>query len=319
MDTVLSIIVPVYKVEKYLCKCVESILSQTYSNLEIILVDDGSLDGCPSICDAFALRDSRVKVIHKENGGLSSARNAGLDVATGEYIGFVDGDDYIDPKMYEKLYSVLVEDEADMAVCNFQFVDSKENPLRRPTPVPTGTYSGREALAFLQNKNYGPFVSACNKLFSKSLFTISRFPVGKLNEDNLTAYKRICECNKVSMISDSLYFYRQRPDSIMHRGISLAHFADMDAMVEKTAFYKANGFEEYISASERQTIDVYRWLRIQLDNVASDEEQKLAEYDSLAESLYKKHKKGCSWKTHLFFKCRFMYKLLFAIKRGILK
>ena len=119
----ISIIVPIYKVEKYLKKCIQSIMNQTYLNFELILVDDGSPDDCPMICDNYAKLDNRIVVLHKQNGGLSDARNAGLDVARGEYIGFVDSDDFIANNMYEKLLSGLLAEDADMAVCNFSYVD----------------------------------------------------------------------------------------------------------------------------------------------------------------------------------------------------
>ena len=115
-------IVPVYKVEMYLEKCVRSILLQSYNDLEVILVNDGSPDGCPAICDDFAAKDARVRVIHKENGGLISARNAGLDIASGEFIAFVDSDDYILPDMYEKMHAKLIEEKADICVCGYKMV-----------------------------------------------------------------------------------------------------------------------------------------------------------------------------------------------------
>lgn len=130
LDNVLiSVIVPVYKVEQYLEKCVNSITAQTYSNLEIILVDDGSPDKCGDICDSLAEKDKRIKVIHKMNGGLSSARNAGIDIATGQYIGFVDSDDFIEPEMYEKLLKLIKQEGTKLAVCavNYVYEDGKKN------------------------------------------------------------------------------------------------------------------------------------------------------------------------------------------------
>ena len=124
-DELITVIVPVYKVEKYLDRCVQSIVDQTYTNLEIILVDDGSPDNCPKMCDEWAKKDKRIKVIHKQNGGLSDARNAGLEKAKGKYVGFVDSDDYISPIMYEKLYKCIIDNQADMAMCGFSTVDEK--------------------------------------------------------------------------------------------------------------------------------------------------------------------------------------------------
>ena len=121
-ELLISVIVPVYKVEKYLNRCVNSIINQIYKNLEIILIDDGSPDKCPYICDEWSKRDSRIKVLHKQNGGLSDARNAGLKIATGEFIGFVDSDDWIAPEMYERLLTAIIKDQSDIAECNVKMV-----------------------------------------------------------------------------------------------------------------------------------------------------------------------------------------------------
>ena len=129
MNPLISVIVPVYKAEKYLDKCVQSIVNQTYKNLEIILVDDGSPDNCPEMCDEWAKKDSRIKVIHKENGGVSSARNAGLDNSFGDYIGFVDSDDFIENDFYECLYDNLVENGADISFCTFKTLDEKNRGI----------------------------------------------------------------------------------------------------------------------------------------------------------------------------------------------
>ena len=127
----LSIIVPVYKVENYLQKCIDSILAQTFTDFELILVEDGSPDGCPALCDAAAAKDARIRVLHQKNGGLSAARNAGLDVARGEWIGFVDSDDYIAPEMYETLYKAVQNTGADLALCDYAAVDEAGIPVHR--------------------------------------------------------------------------------------------------------------------------------------------------------------------------------------------
>lgn len=145
----ISVIVPVYKVERYLCRCVDSIIAQTYTNLQIILVDDGSPDGSGAICDDYAAKDPRITVIHKENGGLSDARNAGLGAARGSYIGFVDSDDYISVDMYEKLYKAIVACNADMSVCNFRYVDENGNNMEERNnalPVKDEVIDGMTAL-----------------------------------------------------------------------------------------------------------------------------------------------------------------------------
>ena len=149
----ISVIVPVYKVEKYLRQCIESIQRQTYSDLEIILVDDGSPDGCPAICDEYARNDKRIKVLHQENGGLSVARNVGLDIAKGEYIAFVDSDDYIKENMYEMLYNKIVMEDADLIICSYDKVDENNNKIDNYSPLQDEVLESYEALKKLPIKN----------------------------------------------------------------------------------------------------------------------------------------------------------------------
>ena len=177
----LSIIVPVYKVENYLQKCIDSILAQTFTDFELILVEDGSPDGCPALCDAAAAKDARIRVLHQKNGGLSAARNAGLDVARGEWIGFVDSDDYIAPEMYETLYKAVQNTGADLALCDYAAVDEAGIPCLPPyTGLAQRIFTGRELLKRATNTMAQP---AWNKLYRRVIFAQLRYPEGKLNED----------------------------------------------------------------------------------------------------------------------------------------
>ena len=163
----ISVVVPIYKVEKYIHKCIQSILAQTYKNLEIILVDDGSPDRCGAICDSYAKEDPRIKVIHKQNGGLSDARNAGIDAAEGGFIGFVDSDDYIAPQMYEQLIKQLVKYNADIAVC--KSISVKENQEAVFTDSDTvRVYEDNAARAMIYDNDFT--VNAWNKLYRSKLF-----------------------------------------------------------------------------------------------------------------------------------------------------
>lgn len=207
----ISVVVPVYNVAEYLPECVDSIINQTYKNLEIILVDDGSTDACPDICDEYAKRDSRIRVIHKKNGGLSDARNAGLDICTGEWIGFVDSDDYIAPSMYETLYCSAVEAQADVSVC--QLIRDKNGKLlysnyKRGTEI---LYSKEDMI----NRMFcGGSIAVWSKLYRKNIFLDLRFPVGKTNEDSFVILSIIGNTAKMVIIPDALYYYRIRIDSI---------------------------------------------------------------------------------------------------------
>ena len=220
----ISIIVPVYKVEKYLDKCVESIVEQTYKNLEIILVDDGSPDNCPVMCDEWAQKDSRIKVIHKENGGLSSARNAGLDACTGDYIGFVDSDDWIEPDMYEYLLDIGMKNNADVSRCGFIIeteifdgtVDSKNDSELR-------VLSGDELIIELVNGDYNEGIM-CNKLYKRRLFDSVRFKEGIIIEDCLANYYIYKQ--QITLVSSFAvkYHYLQRGDSITGTAFSEKSF-----------------------------------------------------------------------------------------------
>ena len=151
----ITVIIPVYKVEAYLEKCVESVRNQTYANLEIILVDDGSPDGCPAMCDELAARDERIQVIHRENGGLSAARNTGLDAAKGRYVAFVDSDDYIASKMFEKLHAALIGARADMAVCDLACVDEQGEPTQLLRPLEPGVINREQVFQRMESPGGG--------------------------------------------------------------------------------------------------------------------------------------------------------------------
>ncbi|MBQ3113785.1 MAG: glycosyltransferase family 2 protein [Phascolarctobacterium sp.] len=206
----LSIIVPVYKVEPYIHKCVNSILNQTYTDFELILVDDGSPDNCGKICDEYAQKDKRVRVIHKENGGVSSARNLGIDEAKGEYISFIDPDDWIDLDMYENLFSFIDNEKLDI-VCfevyevkgskcsaNFRFNEDK---------VMDGKTALKNILVDIIDN------SPCNKVYKKTVWEGIRFPVGRRFEDVATIYKTFHNSNEIGYMKKAFYYYLKREGS----------------------------------------------------------------------------------------------------------
>ena len=209
-----SIIVPVYNVEDYLEECVKSIMAQSYKNLEIIIVDDGSTDGCPAMCDSLKKGDKRISVIHKQNGGLSDARNVGIDAASGKYICFVDSDDYIHSKYVEKLLTAVLESGADMSVCGFTNIelDGSRKIEEKPEKAILDADGYWETLF---SRMRITFVVAWDKLYKKELFKKLRFAEGKINEDEIILLDLVNSCKKISIVGDSLYYYRERPDSIM--------------------------------------------------------------------------------------------------------
>lgn len=237
-----SIIIPVYNVEAYLRRCVDSVLAQTHRELEVLLVDDGSPDGCGKICDGYAAADSRVKVIHKANGGLSSARNAGIEQAGGDYVAFVDSDDTVAPGMIAALLAALERDNADIAVCGFVKVGEDLQPLGKPNAYGPALLTGEEAMEKLYTNDYIYFTTVCNKLFRSSLFEKIRFPEGKLFEDGYVAFRCYLACGWICCLPDALYFYLTRQGSITTSDIGVKNLDGVDAdedsmmLLEKSAY-----------------------------------------------------------------------------------
>ena len=232
----LSIIVPVYDVERYLPKCIDSILAQTFTDFELILVEDGSPDNCPVLCDAAAAKDARVRVIHQKNGGLSAARNAGLDAARGAWIGFVDSDDFVLPQYLEWLYDALCSCGTRMSMCRYRGIQENQSlwtvtecPGAPCLPPYTGLaqriFTGRELLKRATNTMAQP---AWNKLYRRAIFAQLRYPEGKLNEDLFLIPKICLQIQKV-VVPKALYYYVQRGSSIMNGSKTLRHFDAAEA------------------------------------------------------------------------------------------
>ena len=232
----ISVIVPVYKVEPYLDRCVQSVVDQTYKNIEIILVDDGSPDNCPAMCESWARRDSRIKVVHKTNGGLSDARNAGTSVASGEYISFVDSDDWIHHQFLELLLSALANTGAELAACDIKktaLLKEIDSPEQKP---PLCIYTSEEAMNYLAHGERIRAV-AWNKLYKKELLQNETFPVGKLHEDEFFTYRIIDKCSKLVYVDLPLYYYYQRSGSLMSE-CSVRHIDALEAYCERQAFFR---------------------------------------------------------------------------------
>lgn len=233
----ISIIVPVYNVEAYLDRCIRSLVEQTYENLEILLVDDGSPDESGAICDRWAEKDSRIRVIHKENGGAGMARNVALDAARGELIGFVDSDDYIAPRMYAHLYHLMGE-TCDIAECEVVFTEADDCPLDDGSSCETTDASAVEAMAMhLQEKMFCQ--TPPNKLYRRSVIGDIRFPEGNLIDDEFFTYKVIGNARRLMHSSACLYAYRQQPGSVMHRPYSLRRLQGLEAQRQRLDYVKA--------------------------------------------------------------------------------
>ena len=233
-----SIIVPVYQVEKYIRQCVDSILAQTFTDFELILVDDGSKDKSGEICDEYAGMDERVKVIHKENGGLSDARNRGMDHAAGKYFMFVDSDDYIAPTMVERLYTRIICENADIAACNFLFTFDNAREKNFSTEIKEEVLNGSDIFYYRKNeRNYGIWTVAWNKLYKRETFGNVRFRFGKYHEDEFWANDIYQMDIKVVTIPECLYYYRQRDNSIMGKKSIARDFDIIEAFQERIYVY----------------------------------------------------------------------------------
>ena len=271
----ISVIIPVYKVEKYLEKCVESVLAQTYSDLEIILVDDGSPDGCGRLCDGFAARDARVRVIHKSNGGLSSARNAGLDAATGAYIGFVDSDDYIHPAMYEKLHAALVRTGAGVCLCDVIYVDEEGQVKGKPIPpLPEEVLTPEQMYRRVESApDYWRYVTAWNRLYRREIVADGlRFREGMIHEDELSVVPIYEKCGRAAVISDVLYWDVGRPGSIMTASAALRRLDAMTAFQERRAFYLSRGWKDLAALVLRRAYG-HLWVVMDGADVAAGREK----------------------------------------------
>ena len=236
-EPLISVIVPIYKVEKYLDRCVRSIVNQTHQNLEIILVDDGSPDNCPAMCDEWACRDCRIKVIHKPNGGLSDARNAGMAIATGEYMGFIDSDDYIAPEMYQALINRMMGDSSDIAACGVEMVYEDGTPSRLLTVNGQCVLCTQDALEAIISESWLK-QPVWYKLYKSELIRDVPFPVGKYHEDVFWSYQAVASAARVSVFDTPYYFYVQRSGSIMGTSYSLHRLDAIEAKQNRLVFLR---------------------------------------------------------------------------------
>ena len=238
----ISVIVPVYNVEQYLPKCIDSIINQTYSNLEIILIDDGSTDKSGRICDCYKEKDERIKVIHKPNGGLSSARNKGLEFAKGDLIGFVDSDDYLELTMYEHLINGMKDSNADISMCNFYYDNNGIKKIANPNTV--NCYFEKEIKYHnIYNEYSAVTIHTWNKLYKKYIFDYLRFPDGLVFEDTNILCDILSQTNKIAYISEPLYNYVFRSESIFH-SFSIKHFDNVGSSNRIISFFEKNSYKE---------------------------------------------------------------------------
>lgn len=257
MKEKVSVIVPIYNVEKFLEKCIDSILTQTYQNIEILLVDDGSSDRSGVMCDSYAKKDSRIKVAHKKNGGLSDARNAGLDIATGDLIAFVDSDDWVEPEYIQVLYDSMKKTGSDISICSFYRVKGENRRLYQ-VQNQKEAYESKEALKLLLLEKRCPNY-VWNKLYKKKIFASLRFPKGKIWEDIYIMGDAFYSADKISFTNVPLYNY-------VWRGNSIIGSADVKEFIEffKVMLYRYNRFKSDLNLLPYLQYDLIAGYRLEL-------------------------------------------------------
>lgn len=290
--TQISVIVPIYNVEKFLDKCISSIVTQTYKNLDILLIDDGSTDNSGNKCDEWAKKDSRIRVIHKENGGLSDARNAGIDVATGSFIAFIDSDDFIYPGYFDYLYNLISCSNADMAVCQVVGVDENDKKIGIGGVAVNRTINGNvECMrAFLDSNAID--TTAWRKLYRTSLFKESgiRYPKGRYHEDVYTTYRIVALCECIVIGAKPLYAYRQRTGSIVKSSFSPKHMDAIWGNLERQRFIE----KHYPHLKELSTKRLLYANNTILYRLISDPNINTSRYIGIIKKVYRKY-----WKNYM--------------------
>ena len=277
---VVSVIVPVYRVESFLSQCVDSILNQTFPDFELILVDDGSPDNCGSICEDYASKDSRVRVVHQKNGGLSAARNAGIDIARGRFLSFVDSDDAVSPHYLERLVAVAAETDATIVTGQFSI---HADALSSGTE-PARLLNGAEACLEVYHGQKTVKISAWCKLYRRSLFDCHRFPVGKIHEDQFLIPLLLYESIRVAAIPDLLYFYRIHSASISHGTFSKKRFDNIEGLDLCIDYFRNKNEEEIVQAAKRSRqilLSAYN-LQAYNANVTIPEQYRIDRHDAIS-------------------------------------
>lgn len=255
MSELITIIVPIYNMEKYLEKCLQSLCNQTYHNTEIILVNDGSSDGSAAICEKYRQLDRRISVFHQQNRGLSAARNTGIENASGKYLCFVDADDWVDSRYCEKLYNAVVKYDTPIALCDFVKVENDDVSMTVAlSTINTKCYSETKILHWLsdwKSEEYTRLVVAWNKIYDRKCFAELRYPEGILHEDEFVIHRILNGCEKLAIIEEPLYFYRQHSNSIMGRNdyeTNLHHLDIVKALEDRIEFFCGKNQQAFVDA-----------------------------------------------------------------------
>ena len=313
-NTLITVIVPVFRVEKFLERCLESIINQSYRNLEIILVDDGSDDSCPDICDKYSKIDKRIIVYHKLNGGLSDARNYGIEKSHGEYLFFIDSDDYIDENMIKNLYDALEKNHSDISMCSFCYVDECGVLLLKQNELSTvGSFSNEEIFKMYDQNGVSWILGvAWNKLYKKTLFDDIRYPYGKLHEDNFISFLIYNEAKKITIIEDRLYFYTQRNQSIMGNKFNVRHADGAIAALNRIDFAIKTDRLFLIPKAEQQAFGIL--FDTSLNIKTNDERQYIKPIIEQYASIFYRIKTLCNLNCIKYIKRKILIRNGFCLK-----
>ena len=322
MSECISVIIPIYNVEQYLEKCLDSVISQTYQTLEIILVDDGSTDRSPQICDEYAKLDKRIHVIHQKNKGLSGARNTGIRQAKGDYVTYLDSDDYIHPEAYQTMYDNLIKEGADISLASFTDVYDSDHEYEALDNECT-TYSGHEAAGnfYHDSSLYLLSVLAWNKLIKRELLSDFSFPEGKIHEDEYTSYKLLYSAKSVVYSKAVLYYYRQRKDSIMGQGFNIRRLELLDALEEAIKFYQENQETELAGEAATRYLNVLMSYYGRMKEDCKEEKEKTAKLYERFLKAYKTYKDVSlaqgkrRFLYYCFAHCYGLYRIIVAIRK----
>lgn len=297
MNVLISVVVPVYNVKQYLEKCICSIMKQTYKNIEIILVDDGSTDGSGTICDEYAKKYDYILAVHKKNGGLADARNYGIEHCNGEYICFIDSDDFITENMIEVLYNNLINNNADVSICNYKIYDAISDQYADACDVREGLWTIQD---FWENC-YSDKLLYCtyswNKMYKKSIFDKARFSVGRISEDAWILKDIISNCKQIYVSNERCYIYVQRSGSIMQTSLLKSWLSAVEACIERMSYFEEE--KDYINLNKNMAYIIRTMVNSKI-NAAFTEVSDLYKKDKYnVKNVYKKYRKLLSSKTRL--------------------
>lgn len=285
----ISIIVPIYNAEKFIKRCVESIIRQSYPLLEIILVDDGSTDYSPMICEEMSEKDTRIKVVHQKNNGVSSARNTGIQMSTGQYIMMVDSDDYLYERTVELMLREIKKNEADLAICGFERGTDESFTFQVDLSLESSVINNREALNRIYKNNYCAlqYVAPWAKLYTRKLFENMRYPEGKIFEDIYLTHHILYKCKRIAVLPQKMIYYSFYDESLMNKPFHLGKLDYLEALKERINFFEKCGFDELHDVAYDEYLHSLIWEYSRTRDILHDKKA-MNKIAGLFKEIYKK-------------------------------